>query len=214
MQRIVSWQFRSHRSSTSSSSACRRPSGLSACLSGRRADRAADRHHLGLQAVFVVRPDRHLHLDDRLLGTAFFSGVLMIVFFGSCCPGSRRSTTPRWWSTISRASASRSADDMPVMVLALQTTPPRSAASCAPRCSTTSIRTMCAPRAPRAWAKASWSWPRAAQLDDPGGHRHRAWRPVDLRRRDHHRADLQGERAGAAADHGDPGPTTCRWCRR
>jgi peptide/nickel transport system permease protein len=40
------------------------------CLCGRRDDRAADRHHLGLQAVFLVRPDRHLRHDDRLFGAA------------------------------------------------------------------------------------------------------------------------------------------------
>jgi hypothetical protein len=42
------------------------PLGCRTCLSGRRNDCAADRHHLGLQAVFVVRPDRYLHFDDRL----------------------------------------------------------------------------------------------------------------------------------------------------
>ena len=46
-------------------------------------------------------------------------------------------------------------------------------------------------------------WSCAAQLADPGGDRDRARRADHLRRRHHHRAGVQGERARPAPDHRD-----------
>jgi hypothetical protein len=151
MQRIVSWQT---RAPVFDIIIQRLPQTLwvvGTCLSGRRNDRDPDRHHLGLQAVFVVRPDRHLHFDDRLLGTALLLRRSddrdlrgQLPWFPSIYDTTHR------WSRLGEFRPADQADDHAGYGAGAADHGADSAASCAPRCSTTSIRTMCAPRAPRA----------------------------------------------------------------
>jgi hypothetical protein len=136
----------------------------------------------------------------------FFSGVLVIVIFAIMLPWfpSIYDTTlvVNDWESFGQQIKQMI---MPVMVLALQTTSADQPlhARLDARQPQSGLR---AHRARQGHDRESRApGPRAAQLDDPGGHRYRAGHPVNLRRRHHHRADLQGERAGAAADHRDPG---------
>jgi hypothetical protein len=94
---------------------------------------------------------------------------------------------------------------MPVMVLALQITSQISRymrASMLDNLNQDYVRTA---RAKGLTETVGRDGPRAAQLDDPGGDRDRAWHPRGLRRRHHHRARVQGERSWPAADHRHPG---------
>ena len=129
----------------------------------------------------------------------FFTGVLAIVIFSvwlGWLP-SIYDTTHRvvgWPSFVYQFQQMI----MPVMVLALQTTAQISRfmrASMLDNLGQDYVRTA---RAKGLSEKDRGLGPRAPELDDPGGDGHRAGRPGDLRRRDHHRTGVQGERQSAS----------------
>ena len=202
--RVISWQTRSpgdgHR-------AQRMPQTLwvvGHVLRRRRPDRLADRHLLGLQAVFGLRSGGHLRHDDRLLGPALLHRAAAdrdLLGAARLVPVDLRHHATS--STTGTASDVQLQPDDHAGDGAGACRPPRSsAATCAPRCSTTSTRIMCAPPAPRACRRAVVVMVHVLRnsmipvvtviaLGVPG----------DLRRRHHHRERLQGERHRPASDH-------------
>ena len=137
----------------------------------------------------------------------FFTGVLFIVIFAvnlgwfpSVYDTTHRVTD--WDSFVVQLKQII----MPVMVLGLFNASQISPLPARSRCSTTSTRITSAPRRAKGpERKGGGAGPCAEELDDPGRHRHRAERARRLRRCDHHRTGVQGERHRPASDHRDPG---------